>query len=49
MNLEFIARYAGINASDKENNKKLIENLNKLNIEKHQLFLHSLYSDCLSK
>jgi len=40
----YSARYAGINASDKENNKKLIENLNKLNIEKTPAF----YTACIA-
>lgn len=40
----YSARYAGINASDKQNNKKLIENLNKLNIEKTPAF----YTACIA-
>lgn len=40
----YSARYAGINASDKDNNKKLIENLNKKNIEKTPAF----YTACIA-
>jgi XTP/dITP diphosphohydrolase len=40
----YSARYAGLNASDKENNAKLIENLNKQNLEKTPAF----YSACIA-
>ena len=40
----YSARYAGLNASDKENNAKLIENLNKQNLEKTPAF----YTACIS-
>lgn len=40
----YSARYAGINASDKENNEKLIENLNKLNLQKTPAF----YTACIA-
>lgn len=40
----YSARYAGINANDKDNNKKLIENLNKKNIEKTPAF----YTACIA-
>jgi len=40
----YSARYAGINASDKDNNKKLIENLNKQNLEKTPAF----YTACIA-
>ena len=47
MNQEFIVLdMQDLNASDKENNAKLIENLNKQNI-KNTCFLHSLYSNNL--
>ena len=40
----YSARYAGLNASDKENNAKLIENLNKQNIKKTPAF----YTACIA-
>ncbi|MDD2292176.1 MAG: non-canonical purine NTP pyrophosphatase [Aliarcobacter sp.] len=40
----YSARYAGLNASDKDNNKKLIENLNKQNLEKTPAF----YTACIA-
>ena len=40
----YSARYAGIDASDKENNAKLIENLNKKNIEKTKAY----YTACIA-
>ena len=40
----YSARYAGLNASDKENNAKLIENLNKQNLEETPAF----YSACIA-
>ena len=40
----YSARYAGINASDKENNAKLIENLNAKNLEKTPAF----YTACIA-
>lgn len=40
----YSARYAGLNASDKENNAKLIENLNKLNLEITPAF----YTACIA-
>ena len=40
----YSARYAGINASDKENNAKLIDNLNKKNIEKTKAY----YTACIA-
>ena len=40
----YSARYAGLNASDKENNAKLIENLNKQNLEKTTAF----YTACIA-
>ena len=40
----YSARYAGINASDKENNDKLISNLNKKNLTKTKAF----YTACLA-
>lgn len=40
----YSARYAGINASDKENNLKLISELNKLNLEKTPAF----YTACIT-
>ena len=40
----YSARYAGLNASDKENNAKLIENLNKQNLEKTPAF----YTACIA-
>ncbi|KAB7883160.1 non-canonical purine NTP pyrophosphatase [Poseidonibacter ostreae] len=40
----YSARYAGVNASDKDNNSKLIENLNKKNIEKTSAF----YTACIA-
>ena len=40
----YSARYAGINASDKANNAKLIENLNKQNLEKTSAF----YTACIA-
>ena len=40
----YSARYAGLNVSDKENNAKLIENLNKQNLEETPAF----YSACIA-
>ena len=40
----YSARFASLNASDKENNEKLISKLNELNVEKQQL-LYSLHSN----
>ena len=40
----YSARYAGENSSDKENNAKLIENLNKKNIEKTKAY----YTACIA-
>ena len=40
----YSARYAGLNASDKENNAKLIENLNAKNLEKTPAF----YTACIA-
>ena len=40
----YSARYAGENSSDKQNNAKLIENLNKLNLEKTPAF----YTACIA-
>ena len=40
----YSARYAGLNATDKENNAKLIENLNKLNLEITPAF----YTACIA-
>ncbi|WP_198305356.1 non-canonical purine NTP pyrophosphatase [Arcobacter vandammei] len=40
----YSARYAGLNASDKENNLKLISELNKLNLEKTPAF----YTACIT-
>lgn len=40
----YSARYAGLNASDKDNNKKLIENLNAKNLEKTPAF----YTACIA-
>ena len=40
----YSARYAGLNASDKENNAKLIENLSKQNLEKTPAF----YTACIA-
>ncbi len=40
----YSARYAGENASDKENNKKLIENLNKNNYQKTKAY----YTACIA-
>ncbi len=40
----YSARYAGLNASDKENNAKLIENLNAKNLEKTLAF----YTACIA-
>ena len=40
----YSARYAGENASDKENNAKLIENLNKKNIKKTKAY----YTACIA-
>ena len=40
----YSARYAGLNASDKDNNKKLIENLNKQNLEKTP----AVYTACIA-
>ena len=40
----YSARYAGENASDKENNSKLIDNLNKKNLEKTPAF----YTACIA-
>ncbi len=40
----YSARYAGLNASDKDNNKKLIENLNAINLESTPAF----YTACIA-
>ena len=40
----YSARYAGINASDKDNNAKLISKLNELNLEKTPAF----YTACIA-
>jgi XTP/dITP diphosphohydrolase len=40
----YSARYAGLNASDKANNAKLIENLNKINLERTAAF----YTACIA-
>jgi len=40
----FSARYAGVNATDKENNQKLINEINKLHIEKAKAF----YTACIA-
>ena len=40
----YSARYAGVDASDKENNSKLIENLNKNNLEKTPAY----YTACIA-
>ncbi|MDD2887430.1 MAG: non-canonical purine NTP pyrophosphatase [Aliarcobacter sp.] len=40
----YSARYAGLNASDKENNTKLIENLNKINLKRTAAF----YTACIA-
>ena len=40
----YSARYAGLNASDKENNEKLISKLNELNVEKTAAF----YTACIA-
>lgn len=40
----YSARYAGLNASDKENNEKLIKNLNEKNLEKTPAF----YTACIA-
>lgn len=40
----YSARYAGLNANDKSNNAKLIENLNKINLEKTPAF----YTACIA-
>ena len=40
----YSARYAGLNASDKENNKKLIKNLKEKNLEKTPAF----YTACIA-
>ena len=40
----YSARYAGLNASDKANNAKLIENLNKINLERTPSF----YTACIA-
>ena len=40
----YSARYAGLNASDKDNNKKLIENLNAINFESTPAF----YTACIA-
>ena len=40
----YSARYAGLNASDKANNAKLIENLNKINLERTPAF----YTACIA-
>ena len=40
----YSARYSGLNATDKSNNEKLINNLNKLNLEKTPAF----YTACIA-
>ena len=40
----YSARYSGVNATDKSNNAKLIENLNKINLERTPAF----YTACIA-